>query len=452
MRYIPNSPAVRAEMLKEAGFSSPDQLFASIPSELRLPRPLDLPPALCEQELGARLGELLRQNAAPSENACFLGAGSYRHFIPALVPAILSRGEFLTAYTPYQPEISQGTLQAMFEFQSFICLLTGMEVANASLYDGASATAEAVLMARRVTGRETFLVAESLHPEYRETVATYTRNLGVKLVGVPWDRKTGQVDRAALARLAGQKVAGVVAQSPNFFGVVEDLAPLAEAAHGCSALMISVFTEPFSLGMLTPPGEQGADIVAGEGQALGNPPSFGGPALGILATKEMHMRKMPGRLVGRTTDREGRDGFVLTLSTREQHIRRENATSNICSNEGLCALAAAIFLSALGKQGLAAAARQNHAKARWLRERILALPGYRPLFSGPFFNEFAVTGPEAPARLRKRLAKAGILGALDLGGWFRELKGSSLFCATENNSREEMERLLATLGKGAARG
>jgi glycine dehydrogenase subunit 1 len=455
LRYIPNHEAVKAQMLREAGFADAGKLFSSIPAGLRLDRPLDLPPALSEQALLARLDGLGKRNASPATHSCFLGGGSYRHFIPALVPALLSRGEFFTAYTPYQPEISQGTLQAMFEFQSFVCLLTGMDVSNASLYDGASAAAEAVLMARRVTGRDLFLVADSLHPEYREVIATYTRNLGVKLVGVPFDRESGQVDAAALARMvgdkaAGERVAGLVVQSPNFFGVVEDAAPLAEAVHAGGALMISVFTEAFSLGMLAPPGAQGADIVAGEGQSFGNPPSFGGPGLGILATRDQHVRKMPGRVVGRTTDSQGRTGFVLTLSTREQHIRREHATSNICSNEGLCALAATIFLSALGREGLAQAARQNHAKASWLRERILSLPGYQPLFSGPFFNEFTVRGPEAPAKLSRRLAKSGVLGALDLGRWFKELKGAAMFCATENNTREEMEQLVAVMKKGTS--
>jgi glycine dehydrogenase subunit 1 len=453
LRYIPNHEAVRAQMLREAGFANAGQLFSSIPADIALERPLDLPPALSEQALLARLDDLGRGNASPATHSCFLGGGSYRHFIPALVPALLSRSEFFTAYTPYQPEISQGTLQAMFEFQSFVCLLTGMEVSNASLYDGASAAAEAVLMARRITGRDTFLVADSLHPHYREVVATYTRNLGVRLVSVPFDAKSGQVDRAALERLVGDKaardkVAGLVVQSPNFFGVVEEIAPLAGAVHGCGGLMIPVFTEAFSLGMLAPPGEQGADIVAGEGQSFGNPAAFGGPGLGILATKEAHVRKMPGRVVGRTADAKGRPGFVLTLSTREQHIRREHATSNICSNEGLCALAATIFLSALGREGLAQAARQNHAKARWLREQLLSLPGYEPLFSGPFFNEFAVRGPEAPAKLARRLARAGVLGALDLGRWYKQLKGGAMFCATENNTRGEMQRLIEVMKRG----
>ncbi len=445
MRYIPNDPALREKMLREAGFSSVKDLFASIPAELRLARPLDLPPALSEKALLARLDDLGKRNASPSTHSCFLGGGSYRHFIPALVPALISRGEFFTAYTPYQPEISQGTLQAMFEFQSFVCLLTGMDVGNASLYDGASASAEAVLMARRITGRDVVLLADSLHPEYREVIATYTRNQGVKLAGVPYDRKTGQVDEKALVRLAGNQVAALVAQSPNFFGVVEDLESLSRAAHGCGALSVAVFAEAFSLGMLAPPGELGADIVAGEGQSFGNPPSLGGPGLGMLATREQHVRKMPGRVVGRTTDGQGRTGFVLTLSTREQHIRREHATSNICSNEGLCALAATIFLSALGRVGLAQAAWQNHVKTGWLRRRMFTLPGYRPLFTGPFFNEFAVDCPEKPDRLAARLAKAGILGGLDLGRWHPELAGSALFCATEDNTLEEMERLLAVM-------
>ncbi len=432
-------------MLREIGAGAIEDLFDAVPSELRLSRPLDLPPPLSEKALLERLGELGRGNASAATHACFLGAGSYRHFIPAVVPALLSRGEFLTAYTPYQAEISQGTLQARYEFQTYVCLLTGMEVANSSLYDGASAVAEAVLMARRITGRNRFLIPESLHPEYRQVLDTYTRNLGVKLVKVRIDPESGRVDPAALERRCGRAVAGVVVQSPNFFGIIEETAALGEIVRRRGGLLISAFTEPFSLGLLKSPGELGADIVAGEGQAFGNPPSFGGPALGILATRQEHVRDMPGRIAGRTEDSRGRRGFVLTLSTREQHIRRERATSNVCSNEGLCALAATVFLSALGRRGLREASRQNFSKAHWLHERIVALPGYRPLFSGPFFNEFAVRGPGSPARLRRRLARAGILGGLDPGRWYPRLRGGLLFCATENNTREEMERLLRVL-------
>jgi glycine dehydrogenase subunit 1 len=289
------------------------------------------------------------------------------------------------------------------------------------------------------------LVAAGLHPEYRATIATYTRSLGVKLVDVPFEPASGRLDESALVAAGAVPAAALVVQSPNFFGVIEDLAALAPRARSFDGLLVAVHTEPFSLGLLKSPGELGADIAAGEWQAFGNPPLFGGPNLGVLAAREGFLRQMPGRIVGRTTDAAGRQGFVLTLATREQHIRRERATSNICSNEGLCALAATIFLSALGKRGLAEAALQNRSKARWLRERILALPGWRPLFDGPFFNEFAVAGPEPPARVRRRLARAGILGGLDLGRWYRGLRGGLLFCVTENNTRAEMERLLAAL-------
>jgi len=448
MRYIPNTADVRGEMLRDLGFDSFEDLFRAIPRDLMLQRPLDLPPPLSEKALLARLGEMGRRNASSRTHSCFLGAGSYRHFIPSIVPYLISRGEFLTAYTPYQPEISQGTLQALYEFQTFVALLTGMDVANASLYDGASAVAEAVLMARRITGKDRFLVAESLHPEYRAVLQTYTANLGVKFIPVPFDRESGRVDLEALEGKGKRQVGGLVVQSPNFFGVIEELETLAEVIHHRQGLLVSSFSEPFSLGLIRSPGAQGADIAVGEGQSFGNPASFGGPCLGLMATKKEYVRNMPGRIVGRTDDSSGRQGFVLTLSTREQHIRREKATSNICSNEGLCALAATVFLSALGRKGLREAALQNASKAHWLRKRILDLPGYEPLFTGPFFNEFAVRGPESPGRLRRRLARAGILGGLHIGRRHRSLKGGLLFCATEDNTREEMERLVDVLGGG----
>jgi glycine dehydrogenase subunit 1 len=445
VRYIPNTVEVREEMLKELGFDSLGDLFTAIPEGMRLGRPLDLPPPMSEKALLDYLGRQGERNASSRSHACFLGGGSYSHFIPAIVPALVSRGEFLTAYTPYQPEVSQGTLQAMYEFQTFACLLTGLEVSNASMYDGSSATAEALLMARRITGKNRFLVAESLHPEYLDVVKTYTSYLGVELVGVPFDGRSGQVDAGALEELVDDATGGLILQSPNFFGVVEETARLAEVIHGGGGLLVSVFNEPFSLGLLKSPGEQGADIAAGEAMAFGSPVSFGGPGLGMLATKKEYMRNMPGRIVGRTEDVDGKNGFVLTLSTREQHIRREKATSNICSNEGLCALAATVFLSALGRGGLARAARQNHSKAHWLREKILSLPGYSPLFEGPVFNEFSVKGPESPGRLRRRLAAAGILGGLHVGEWYPSLKGGLLFCVTEDNTREEMEKLVKVL-------
>ena len=433
-------------MLGELGYDSFHDLFSSVPEEMRHKGVLDLPAPLSEKGVLDLLGEIGGRNADASTHACFIGAGSYRHFIPAVVPAVVSRGEFLTAYTPYQPEVSQGTLQAMYEFQTFVCLLTGMEVANASLYDGASAMAEAALMARRITGRDTLLVASSVHPEYRHVLSTYSANLGVKIVEIPFDEETGRIDGEFLAGRVNKKTAALIVQSPNFFGIIEETAPLAEMVQAEGGLLVSVVAEPFSLGLLKSPGEQGADIVACEGQSFGNPVSFGGPGVGMLASRMKYVRNMPGRIVGRTEDKSGRRGFVLTLSTREQHIRREKATSNICSNQGLCALAAAVFLSTLGRKGLRSAAGQNLSKAHWLREAILSLPGYEPLFTGPFFNEFAVAGPDSPKRLWTRLTKKGLLGGLHLGGWYRKLKGGLLFCATENNTQAEMEKLVEILG------
>jgi glycine dehydrogenase subunit 1 len=445
MRFIPNTPEVRNEMLRDLGFDSIEQLLSAVPERLRLGRPLELPSAVSEKAVMSRLVELGGRNASGRTHACFLGAGSYRHFIPAALPYLISRGEFLTAYTPYQPEVSQGTLQAMYEFQSYVCLLTGMDVSNASLYDGASATAEALLMAHRITGRRRFLVADSLHPEYRQVLATYTANIGIKLVRLPWDDTTGRVDPAAVEKISGRDFGGAIVQSPNFFGIIEDQAPLADAVHEKGGLLVSACTEPFSLGLLSSPGEIGADIAAGEGQSFGNPASFGGPCLGMLATKKKHVRNMPGRIVGRTRDADGKRGFVLTLATREQHIRREKATSNICSNQGLCALAATVYLSLLGKRGLRKAAEQNASKSRWLKERILSLPGYSGSFSGPTFNEFLVKTEGSPAKIRRRLLKAGILGGLDVGRWYPALKGHLLFCVTEDNTAEEMERLVSVL-------
>jgi glycine dehydrogenase subunit 1 len=445
MRFIPNTREVRDGMLGTLGFSSIEDLFTALPKHLRLKGPLHLPAGSSEKAVLGRLAALGAQNASARTHASFLGAGSYRHFIPAALPYLLSRGEFLTAYTPYQPEVSQGTLQAMYEFQSYVCLLTGMDVSNASLYDGASATAEALLMAHRITGRRRFLVAESLHPEYRQTIATYTANLGIRIKTVPCDSESGRIDADQAERLAGRDFGGMIVQSPNFFGVVEKMGDLADAVHGKGGLLIAAFSEPFALGLLRSPGEQGADIAAGDGQSFGSPTSFGGPGVGMLATRKQHVRNMPGRIVGRTKDRDGNNGFVLTLATREQHIRREKATSNICSNQGLCALAATVYLSLLGRQGLHRAAEQNAVKARWLKERILAVPGFEESFSGPVFNEFLVRTDRSPATVRRRLLKAGILGGLDVGRWYPKLKKNLLFCVTEDNTQEEMERLVSVL-------
>jgi len=338
MRYIPNTEADCQAMLQALELTSMEELFAGIPAALRFSRALDIPQALSEQEMLRHMRTLAGRNANVEEYAAFLGAGAYHHFIPSIVPVLLSRGEFMTAYTPYQPEMAQGTLQAMYEYQTLICQLTDMEVANASLYDGASALAEGVLMARRITRREEVLISEAVHPEYRAVLRTYLQNLGARVREIPVD-ETGQTPLSRVNDGLSGQTACMAVQSPNFFGVIEDLSGFAEAVHGQGALLVQAITEPIALGLLKPPGAWGADIALGEGHAFGNPVSYGGPYLGFFATREQYVRQMPGRLAGETVDSEGRRGYVLTLSTREQHIRREKATSNICTNEGLCALA-----------------------------------------------------------------------------------------------------------------
>jgi glycine dehydrogenase subunit 1 len=447
MRYIPHTEEDVRQMLEAVGVGSVADLFTEIPTDVRLDRPLDLPKPLAEAELLKALARLSSQNATAADRISFLGGGAYNHFIPAVVDHIISRSEFYTAYTPYQPEISQGTLQAIFEYQSLICQLTGMDAANASMYDGASACAEGVLMAARATRRGKILLSRALHPEYRDTVATYCRYLELELVEVPFD-ETGRTDASELARLLDKETAAVVAGYPNFFGVVEDLSALAEAAHGCGANLVAAVQEPIALGLLKSPGELGADIVVGEGQSFGIPLSFGGPYLGFFAARQKGLRSMPGRLVGETLDRDGKRGFVLTLATREQHIRREKATSNICSNEGLCALMAAVYLCLMGKQGIREVAVQNLAKAEYARKRIAALPGFSIPFSAPTFNEFVVEAEEGAAVVLERLEKGNILGGIALDRFFGEMPKRFLVCATEQNSRQEIDALVAALAGG----
>jgi len=443
MRYIPNSPEERAEMLREIGCPTIEHLFRSIPEKFRLKEPLRLPPARSEAEVLAIFRELAARNAAATEYALFLGAGAYHHFIPSVVDALISRAEFATVYTPYQPEIAQGTLQALFEYQTLICQLTGMEVANASLYDGSTALAEAVLMAERVTRRREILLARSVHPEYRQVIATYTRALGVTLRLLEYDPETGSVDPRAVAPSA--ETAALIVQSPNFFGVIEDIAALAERAHDVGALLIVAITEPISLGLLRPPGELGADIVVGEGQSFGLPLSFGGPYLGIFATRERFVRQMPGRIIGQAFDQHGRRGFVMTLATREQYIRREKATSNICTSQELCAIMAAIYLSTMGPRGLREVAEQNAQKAAYLAREIARQSGFRLRFSGSHFNEFVVQSEQPVALVLDRLRERKILGGLPLGPYYPELRDCFLVCVTEMISRSMMETYLRVL-------
>jgi glycine dehydrogenase subunit 1 len=406
-----------------------------ISKEYRLPKPLDLPEPLSEPDLLRHL-----QGLPLPAYSSFLGAGAYHHFVPSVISALISRSEFYTAYTPYQPEISQGTLQAIFEYQTLMCQLTGMEVSNASLYDGASGLAEAVWMAQRITKRKKVLLSEAVHPEYRKVIQTYLDPDQQEILQVPYKRDEGRTDERGLLDLLDGDVSGVVLQSPNFFGVIEDLYPLADKIHEAGGLMIVGFSEAVAYGILKPPGEEGADIVSGEGQSLGVPLSYGGPYLGIFATRERFVRNMPGRLVGETVDLEGKRGFVLTLATREQHIRREKATSNICTNEGLCALMATLFLSCLGKRGLRELALMNLNKAEYAKKIASQIRGCKLVFSSPTFNEFVLRIQGEPEGVLERLKGKKILGGIPLGRFYPEMNHHLLVTVTEVNSREEIDR------------
>jgi len=442
MNYLPATPADRERMLKAIGLSSAAELFEDVPVEARRTH-LDLPEALSEIEVTHHLRELSERNADLVHHACFLGAGAYWHYIPSVVNHILGRSEFYTSYTPYQPEVSQGTLQTIYEFQSLISLLTGMEIANASMYDGASALAEATIMAANVTDRGTVLMASSVHPEYRKVVGTYVQGLSFSIVSDPIGA-SGTLDPDQLRRHLNDDVGSVVVQYPNFFGYLEELETIAEVAHAAGALLI-VVANPIALGLLIPPGALGADVVVGEGQPLGIAPSYGGPYLGLFATREKYIRSIPGRIVGATTDTRGQRGFVLTFQTREQHIRREKATSNICSNEALCALASTVYLSYMGKDGLRRTAELCLRNAHYLAEQINSVPGFRAAFNGPFFNEFVVRCPVAPATVNARLRDVGIIGGYELGRDYPDLADSILFCTTEMNRRADMDRLVSVL-------
>jgi glycine dehydrogenase subunit 1 len=433
-------------MLETIGVPSVEALFAAIPEKLRLARPLDLPRAASEQEVLAELSELAGRNASPERFAWFLGAGTYAHFIPAAVDALASRAEFTTAYTPYQPEISQGTLQAIFEWQTMICGLTGLEAANASLYDGASASAEAALMALRVTRRRKVVVAAGLHPHSLDVLRTYLSGLPAEIV---LGERSGDGRAASVAPLVDDATACVIVQQPSFLGPVQDLAALAGQAHARGALLVAVTSEALSLGCLRTPGDLGADIACGEAQSFGVPMGFGGPHLGFLATRTALVRQMPGRLVGETLDARGKRGFVLTLSTREQHIRRERATSNICTNQGLCLLMATIYLSLLGRVGLRRLAAVNLAKAEYARARVRATPGLRLPLAAPVFNEFVVGVPDSAGAALARAREAGLVGGLDLEPFAPELGPALLVCTTELASRATIDALVASLAGGA---
>jgi glycine dehydrogenase subunit 1 len=436
LRYLPKSGSERRQMLEAIGADSTEALFAHLPDEVRLKRSLDLPPGLSEYEIV----QYFRDRAAENDGsyANFLGAGAYRHFRPVLVDTVVSRGEFLTSYTPYQAEISQGTLTTIFEFQTMICQLTGMDVANASMYDGSTATAEAAMMAVRATGKGRVLVARAVHPEYREVLRTYAKNQGMPVEEFRYAEGMGTLDFEDLDRRLDGLTAAVIVQSPNFFGVIEPIRQAAELAHRRGALLIVVFTEAVSLGIVRPPKE--ADIVAGELQSFAISPSYGGPYAGIIATKEKFVRQMPGRLVGETVDSNGNRAFCLTLATREQHIRREKATSNICTNQALLALMASVFMAVYGKQGMRELAEQNLAKSHYLASRL------NRRFCGKFFNEFAVRlQGKSPDAVNKALLRQKIISGLPLGRFYPELADSMLLCATEMSRREDMDRLAEAL-------
>jgi glycine dehydrogenase subunit 1 len=443
VRYVPHTDDDVQIMLEAIGASSIEELFASVPEKLRLRRPYGLSHSLSEQEVSAELARLATCNANSDTHDWFLGAGIYPHFVPSAVDAVASRAEFYTAYTPYQPEISQGTLQAIFEWQTMICGLTGLEVANASLYDGASAAAEAVLMAMRATRRSRVVVAHGLHPHYEEVLQTYLAGLDCETVTVP---RAVDGRSEPLSPHVDARTACIVVQQPSFLGPVQDVAQAVEAAHAHGALAVVVVTEALSLGLLRAPGEIGADIVCGEAQSFGVPMSFGGPALGFLATRSQHVRQMPGRLVGQTVDTRDRRGFVLTLSTREQHIRRERATSNICTNQGLCLLMATVYLALLGPAGLQRLARINLAKAEYAKRKIRKTPGLSLPFAAPTFNEFVVAVPESAEDALDRARAEGIVGGLDLSPYAPELGPAVLVCTTEVARREAIDRLVACLG------
>ncbi len=443
MRYLPLTPDDRKAMLEKIGSASVDDLFRDVPTRARLNQPIDLPPHQGELEVERALAALAAKNVSAGSVPSFLGAGAYRHHVPASVDHLIQRSEFLTSYTPYQPEIAQGTLQYLFEFQTQVAAITGMEVANASMYDGATSTAEAVLMAFRVTRRKKAVISGGLHPHYRDVIATTGEAMGADLVIAP-------VDPEGIADLLQQiddKTACVVVQNPSVFGHVADLTPLATAVHAKGALLIVVVTEIFSLGALKPPGAMGADIVTAEGQSVGVPLSFGGPYVGLFATREKYMRQMPGRLCGQTVDQDGRRGFVLTMSAREQHIRREKATSNICTNSGLCALSFCIHMTLMGEAGFTGVAKLNHAKAVQAAEKLSALPGVN-LLNKAFFNEFTLELPKPAGPIVDNLAAKGVLAGVPGSRLYPgEARAANLLlvAVTETNTDADVARLVAAL-------
>ncbi|MDO9530070.1 MAG: aminomethyl-transferring glycine dehydrogenase subunit GcvPA [Syntrophales bacterium] len=438
MRYLPHTSEDITSMLEEVGVDGLDGLFSTIPEDCRHRDDLNLPEPLTEWELNDRMGALSDSMAVSPEYKMFIGAGSYQHYIPASVSSLLGRSEFVTSYTPYQPEISQGTLQAIYEYQTLTTRLLGMEVANASIYDGASALAEALLMALRITKKRKVAISSLIHPLYRRVVQTYCEPSGYEIAELPY-LDDGRTD---LSKLAGMNDLGAVAvQSPNFFGCIENLKEISEMVHEKSALLVASFTEPLAYGLFKNPGSQGADIACGEGQSLGIPQSFGGPVLGMFASKMKYVRSMPGRLVGKTTDMDGKRGFVLTLSTREQHIRREKATSNICTNNSLCALAAAMYMASMGGTGMRELAMLNYDKSEYLKSE-LKKAGFKINFESPTFNEFVVEFPAGFKNTYERLLEKKIVAGLPLAPYYPELSSHYLLCVTETRTRQDIDALV----------
>lgn len=441
--YIPNTKNDEKKMLQDIGLESTEQLFQCIPEELSLNRDLSLGEPLSEYELTKYMSELSNRNKSLKDLVCFLGAGAYDHYIPAIIDHIRLRSEFYTAYTPYQPEISQGTLQAIFEYQTLICNLTGMDVANSSMYDGGSALAEAAMMSVNITKNNKILISKTVHLESIKILKTYAKFRDIEVVEVDHDH--GSTDIEALKKLIDNNTASVIVQNPNFFGIIEDLSEIEKVTHSSKKAKFIVSVDPISLGILKAPGEIGADIVVGEGQSLGNSLSFGGPYLGFMAAKRNIMRKLPGRIVGKTVDVEGKVGYVLTLQAREQHIRREKATSNICSDKSLNALAAAIYLSTLGKQGIREVALQSTQKAHYAFNEITKSGKYKPAFNKAFFKEFVIEGPIDNKVVREKLMEEGILGGYDLSKDFLQYDNKTLYCVTEKRTKQEIDKLAEVL-------
>jgi len=438
--YIPATDDDLTEMLGVIGADNVDELFnKQIPESARFDAELNLPKGLSEQEVTTLLEKMAAENRSLKELVCFLGAGIYDHYVPAVVESVISKPEFVTTYTPYQAEASQGLLQSIYEYQSLVCDLTGMEVSNASLYDGGTAVSEAALMASSVTGRTKVLVSQAVHPNYRAVLRTYLFGRGIEITETNY--KNGVTDVEAIKDKLDEQTACVIVQYPNFFGCIESLADIADAAHAVGALLV-VSADPIALGLIKPPGRFGADIVVGEAQALGLPPSFGGPLLGIFACRKEHVWKMPGRLVGATVDADGRRAYTLTLQAREQHIRREKATSNICTNQALAALAATVYLSAMGADGLRHTAELCFHKAHYAQSQLINKTECEAPWSTPFFKEFVVRLSKSAAETNEKLLRRGILGGLDLGRYYPELEGHMLLCVTEKRTREEIDRLL----------